>query len=712
MKKSLLTALAFGTAMSLAAGIANAGDTSELEGLLNESVVSTASHTQETGSTAPATSVTVTAEELKLYGVINVFEALRYLSLGFTTIDAPHGSDIGVRGVALPFNVGRQVLWMLNGHVLNDSYLGQALFSLPIDVIDHIEVVLGPGSVLYGSNAMQAVVNVITKDTKSLSAPKVGLDAIDGPGLRLWAATGHDFELFGSRGTVVAGIQHFQWRVPDLEYPRVDFGIDRSTRAPYRFTSAPVGDGIWGGRATHQTRFNPSAVVTATLGDFRLGLQGDLSRQTHQIDPANFDEPGSRIITRAMRFDLQHRRQISRIVDVSERVYVDFNDNRTGIRTSRPPICTLRNGTCAVDAISESTLVGLELQGRFDWLGNGTFATLLGVNGSTRHARQQQDVLDASNDQPLILSSTLRRDLPIVGAYAQQTWDPLSWLGLNAGARLDYDERFPAVVSPREAIRFRPWAGSALKLIHSEAFRAPSIYESEFTVAVIPKPENLKPERVRSFEASFEQRLGAHRLLFGAFTTRYRDLIEFHAFTATEAAAFVASGRALIPPIFQHQNLSSVESNGFNGAVDGSLGVGRLKYALNLTSGVTRVTTAAEGTRPLAASPTLFGNAHVSYDLGRKLPTLGVVTSFYSQTPAVRPPGAATYYAPAQLDLRFVLAGPVPYVPQLSYRGYVSYSFAERTPAMFGPKVGDVTMPPILSPVDQLRLLLGVSYEF
>lgn len=282
---------------------------------------------------------------------------------------------------------------------------------------------------------------------------------------------------------------------------------------------------------------------------------------------------------------------------------------------------------------------------------------------------QIQDLLDVSTGAPLILSSGFQRDLPVIGVYGQQTWDPFPWLGLNAGARLDYDERFPAVASPREAIRTRPWTGAAVKLLHSEAFRAPSIYETDLSVLVIPKPVGLKRERVRTFEASFEQRLGSQRLLFGAFTSKYRDLIEFHAFTAAEAAAYVASGKGVIPPYFQHQNVSGVESNGFNGAVDGSLGVGRFKYALNVTSAVTRVSSASSAGQPLGGSPTFFGNARVSYDLQGKLPTVGLVSSFYGSTPAVTAQGARAYYAPAQLDLRFVLSGAVPFVPKLSYRG-------------------------------------------
>jgi outer membrane receptor for ferrienterochelin and colicins len=40
------------------------------------------------------------------------------------------------------------------------------LESFPIDALDHIEVIRRPGSVLYGSNAFSAVINLITKDVQ------------------------------------------------------------------------------------------------------------------------------------------------------------------------------------------------------------------------------------------------------------------------------------------------------------------------------------------------------------------------------------------------------------------------------------------------------------------------------------------------------------------------------------------------------------------
>ena len=61
-----------------------------------------------------------------------------------------------------------RILLLVNGHRLNDRIYDTAAvgteFPLDLALIDHIEVVRGPGSSLYGTNAIFGVINVITRD--------------------------------------------------------------------------------------------------------------------------------------------------------------------------------------------------------------------------------------------------------------------------------------------------------------------------------------------------------------------------------------------------------------------------------------------------------------------------------------------------------------------------------------------------------------------
>jgi outer membrane cobalamin receptor len=76
---------------------------------------------------------------------------------------------------------------LLDGQPLNDNLYGQATlgyeFQVDMSMVDRIEYVPGPGSSIYGSNAMFGVVNVITRSAASLPGISAGL-RVQGDGLR------------------------------------------------------------------------------------------------------------------------------------------------------------------------------------------------------------------------------------------------------------------------------------------------------------------------------------------------------------------------------------------------------------------------------------------------------------------------------------------------------------------------------------------------
>ena len=134
---------------------AHAEGTADLRGLLEQTVVTTASKTKETGSNAPATSTTLTADDMRRYGIRTVDEAINFLSLGAVAYNPFYTPDVSVRGVGIEGDQGNHVLLLVDGHSMNDALYGAARFGrgvgLPLELIDHIEVILGPGSVLYGT---------------------------------------------------------------------------------------------------------------------------------------------------------------------------------------------------------------------------------------------------------------------------------------------------------------------------------------------------------------------------------------------------------------------------------------------------------------------------------------------------------------------------------------------------------------------------------
>ena len=77
----------------------NAGDTSELDALLGETVSSTASKSAQVSTAVPATTVNVTAEDLRRYGIRTLAGAYNFLGLGIIAEDTLGQVEVGTRGV-------------------------------------------------------------------------------------------------------------------------------------------------------------------------------------------------------------------------------------------------------------------------------------------------------------------------------------------------------------------------------------------------------------------------------------------------------------------------------------------------------------------------------------------------------------------------------------------------------------------------------------
>jgi outer membrane receptor for ferrienterochelin and colicins len=720
-------ACTLGLALVFSAASARAEDTGELEGLLDTAVVSAPSKSPEAATLAPATSIVLTAEDFKRYGIRSLDDAINFLGRGMVVEKTFETGEIGARGVLLTSDFGSHVLLMVDGHVLNEQWGATAYFdrtaTIPFEIIDHIELVLGPGSVLYGSNAMLGIVHIVTKRAKDFDGVHVYVDGqasllAPGRALRGAAGFGKAFTLGETRGEVVFEGEYFTQDGPTFDFGPQDFGPD-SFSGLRHFDVDPkerkYPAGIWGGRGddAYYTRA-PAGLLKLRLGDVEFMGRAALSKRAEPTDSGNFDDPDSYQIDRWIDLDLKHTLTASSVVRLSTRLYGDLYDYNQYWPSNGSDDCLPgQDAGCLWRLYGAASWLGLEPQLTLDWLEDGRLVTLLGVDGRLKHIRSRVHYYDYQTGQSPGALGMYDEVEKALAAYVQQTFWVTPRFGLNAGARLDLDERFGAAALPRAAAVFMPWKGGTLKAIYSEAFRAPTAFDIYYNdpTTQIPGGKSLRPERVRSVEVSMEQHAGSHTFELSAYYSKWRDLLL--GIPANQGALDAALARGELDPeteeAVQVQNVSRITSYGVDLGYRGSAISRRFAYAVGVTGAFARREEPGGPRERLAVMPHAFANARVSYELGGRLPTIALAGRFVPRRPLENYPSESLEFAIPFGEIRATLSGPIGGTG-LSYGLSGNFITAKTTAYVVGhePLPNGETEK---SPNDQIRIGAGLSYD-
>lgn len=146
-------------------------------------VVVSVSRREQVAAGLPYALSVVTAEDIRRSGARNVPDALRLVPGVDVAETSFINSAVSVRG--MHGILTREVLVLVDGRQIFDSLFGGTLWGnwpFAIEDIERIEVIRGPGGVIWGANAMNGVINIITKDP----GDEPGLTVTGGGGSRGW----------------------------------------------------------------------------------------------------------------------------------------------------------------------------------------------------------------------------------------------------------------------------------------------------------------------------------------------------------------------------------------------------------------------------------------------------------------------------------------------------------------------------------------------
>ena len=375
------------------------------------------------------------------------------------------------------------MLLLINGHRLNENVYNSALigteFPLDLDLIDHIEVVRGPGSSLFGTNAVFAVINVITRSPGGNSAIEVSGDTASFLGrkgrISATVSKGKLEGLFSGSLYRSAGVP--QLFFPEFDAPDTNFGLAEDVDGDHysqAFGRVQYGGFRAQGMYSSRTKTVPSALYGSIFND----------PATQETDA--FAQGGVEYHhTFASQTELDLRSSFNRYHFAGQYA---FYDPQAGDRT-------LYSGISWADWLGLEAVLGRQF-GKHRLTLGASYEYSVDVRQTGRQA-----------GHPFLLNDS--RTPWQAGVFGEAELQLLRKLTLHVGGRLDYFDAYGSALSPRVALVYSPSARSTLKYIFGTSFRAPSSFESYYGDGVTTElpPVPLKKENIESHEVVFQHSL-------------------------------------------------------------------------------------------------------------------------------------------------------------------------------------------------------------
>ena len=501
-------------------------DPRSLEKLLNIQI-STAAKYKQAMSDAPASLTLITSEDIAQYGYQTLDDVLQSVP-GFYISNDRNYAYIGTRGFGRPTDYNDRILLMLNGHSLNDGIFGSAAigtdFGLDLNLVDRIEIIRGPGSALYGTSALFAVINIITKQGTDLDGGQAALEggsygrkkgsAIFGQKL----ASGLEFTLAG---------QWMDIQGPDLYFKEFDAPETNSGRAPGR-------------------DWDKSRGFYAALDYHGLSFQGAFTSRMKGVPTASFEtlfNDGREETKDNLGFmEIQFERDLGKNKNILVRGYYNRYDT-TGVYPYADTLTT--------ENASDSWVGG---EARFRWDLAESNRLIVGMEYQN-HISLNYHYSDENG-----VYTNANWPFSVVSFFGQDEFQIAHNFSLTMGLRYDDYSNTKVHLSPRLAAVYHPFPASTVKLLYGEAFRIPSAYEINLNDpwGGYKPNSNLKPEVIRTLELGWEQQFG--KKLYGflsLFRYRMSDLMDW-----------------VIDPadgLFQSRNIAVVDAYGLELGLQGQL---------------------------------------------------------------------------------------------------------------------------------------------
>ena len=499
----------------------------ELAFMEMDDVFAAAKHLQEIKDASSSVTI-VTDEEIAKFGYRNLSDILNNIRSFYVTNDRSY-EFIGFRGLSRLGDHGNLLLQLVDGHTYNEAIYGSIFMGnelgVDIDLVKKVEIVRGPGSALYGSNALLGILNIIPKQGKEIGGlyTKTEIGSFDTYKTTLiyGKKLENGLDIVASAGVLDSGGQDFHFNAFDS--PATSNGFARDADGERTL----------------------SGFTKVTYDELSFTAASHLREQHVPTAPFETDFNDNRFKTTDIRSFVEGKWEHAFLYEneLMVRAYYDQYSFR-----ARYPIEGQINEDRAYDDWLGSEVKYLQK------IGNSHLASV-GMEAAY-HFRGDQENFDVQPHRVLLDD---RRSFGTWSAYLQDEWDLFSWLSLTGGARFDYFSltKTHEHLSPRIGAILKPSKDTTLKLLYGQSFRFPNLFELYYsdngeTARANPK---LEPETLDAYEIAWEQQL--HTVLksfLSVFHYEIKDLI--------------VSVQNPVNGVSQHRNLDLARSNGIEAGLE------------------------------------------------------------------------------------------------------------------------------------------------
>jgi vitamin B12 transporter len=570
---------------------------------------------------------TIDRDQIQRQGAKTVSEVLKTLP-GLAINDTGFGADIHTgsyyRGATL-----NQSIILINGRSIGSNistYHGATdLNSLPVDAIDRIELSSGAGNLIYGSEAIGGVINIITKSYDG--SPQTNITAELG-------SIGRS----NYRASHTGGTRQLNYRIGIDQY-RIDNNY-----------SVPVG----------AANRDP---VTGNLTNADSDITSYFGAVSAELNPSNrIDFDLTKITSRRglvyFGFPLQRDRLDHDAINAG----VNWRSDLTGDRSS------VLNSTIAYNQDYFSTygpsgnnsrfgiLDSRNLSGKVDHTWQTSTANTWRWGGEIQN-RQLNGVTNSTVPNRIQFNETENRNEVNTGLFAIDTWKITDRITLDFGLRQNFNSQFGSYLNPSFGSRWEITPQIAMRGAISGAQRNPGLdqlYLYDTVHGWLPNP-NLRPETGTSWNAGFDIDFGStSQAKITYFGSNLNDRLSPQAISTTET---------------QWLNIGRVATNGLEVSFKQQL-TPEWSTFVNYTYTDSKIQSGAETGLQLAFVP--YSVARVGVGYARNGWEVSLASNYNSGTRRVffnNPGQANTSFIPAFFDLD--LSARVPISPNLTLNLYL-----------------------------------------